>query len=153
MNGPGTKSPMPADRREIESFVRGVLGCGCPDEVFDSLVLAPPCPDRGAPGPLRLLVGGRLLIYVVDAPDTEGLEADIAALSARGRAERDEAGYHRFRLVALTEPGSFAATLAEAAFRASVAGDQRAHLHCVEAASVPRALLPAATGRPAAASR
>jgi hypothetical protein len=153
MNGPGTKPPTPADREDIESFVRGVLGCGCPDEVFDSLLLAPISPDRGAPEHLRLLVGGRLLIYLVDAPDAEGLETDIATLAARGRAERDGAGYHRFRLVALAEPGSFAATLAEAAFRETAAGDQRAHLHCIEAAAVPRALLPAAAGRAAAFRR
>ena len=47
----------------VETFVRGTLGCGCPDEVFqqveESALAAPE-----APAAWRIAIGGRLLVYL-----------------------------------------------------------------------------------------
>ena len=50
---------------EITRFVRGTLGCQCPDEVFQSIVIGQErTADHGEPF-TRLLVGDRLLIYIL----------------------------------------------------------------------------------------
>jgi hypothetical protein len=131
------------NRESIRRFVREDLGCGCPEEVFDDIALA--SRDAGSDGPryTRLLIGNRLLVYVMTATHGDELAHDTGALAARGVAERDEAGYNRFRLVAVFEPGCPGSSAATAAFRQAVAGDDRATLHCLEAASIPSSLIPA----------
>lgn len=133
---------MQAERDVIEPFVRGTLGCGCPDEVFRRIELdtRPACPGR--PGFTRLVVGDRLLIYVADLRDGRDVARRMEALVAHGMAERDAKGYHRFRLVVVAGTGSSADDAAEA-LGAAVGVDDRAHLHCLQAAAVPSALMPA----------
>ena len=57
------------NRESIRRFVREDLGCGCPEEVFDHVALA--SRDAGPDGPrhTRLLIGNRLLVYVMTASD------------------------------------------------------------------------------------
>lgn len=134
--------PMQTDRDVIEPFVRGTLGCGCPDEVFRHIELAS-CGDvPGEPPFSRLLVGGRLLIYLVADVGAGDPTAAVARLTRRGLAERDAGGYHRFRLAACIEPGTPEAAAAATAFRAVAGDDDRAHLHCLAAASLPPGLVP-----------
>lgn len=130
------------NRESIRRFVREDLGCGCPEEVFDHVALATCDAGPGGPRYTRLLIGNRLLVYVMTATHGDDLARDTGVLAARGVAERDEAGYNRFRLVAVPEPGC-AGDSAAAAFQQAVAGDDRAHLHCLEAASIPSSLIPA----------
>jgi hypothetical protein len=59
----------PPDRASIEHFVRSTLGCGCPDEVFQHLVVSRLPPIAGRPPIVQLQVGSRLLIHVVAPPD------------------------------------------------------------------------------------
>jgi hypothetical protein len=122
----------------IEHFVRGTLGCQCPDEVFQSVSIGQLRAAGGAIGYTRLLVGNRLLIYVVDAASVSVADGELADLVGRGCRERNERGYNRFRLViAGDEPASEHAAVRRA-FDAASGNDERAHLHCL-----PRALLPA----------
>jgi hypothetical protein len=122
----------------IEHFVRGTLGCHCPDEVFQSISIDRVGTADDAASCTRLLVGNRLLIYVLDAASFRVAESALVDLVARGRRERDERGYNRFRLViACDEPGS-ASIAVQHAFDEAAGDDERAHLHCL-----PRALLPA----------
>ena len=80
----------------IEHFVRGTLGCQCPDEVFQSISIDRSGTADDAASCTRLLVGHRLLIYVLDAASFGVAESALADLVARGRRERDERGYNRF---------------------------------------------------------
>ena len=132
---------MQADRDVIEPFVRGTLGCGCPDEVFRHIELGPGASEPGEPRFSRLLVGGRLLSYLAADIGAGDPAAAVSKLTGRGLAERDAGGYHRFRLAARIEPGSRGAIAAATAFRAVAGDDDRAHLHCL-AACLPPGLVP-----------
>jgi hypothetical protein len=131
---------MPAAGRDaVVRFVRGTLGCTCPDEVFDEIELE----TRSAPGlSLEALgadaveqvlhVGGRLLIALCPTLDERRLQALLRA----GVALRDARGYNRFR-VAIAGSGPAPERVAEL-----LGGlDDRVHVHVVDwpAALTPRA--------------
>lgn len=117
----------------IKTFVRDTLGCRCPDSVFSQIA-------RGLleipthTGPLavdRILVGARLLIYLLRTDDAALAAASLPDLLALGRRERDAAGYNRFRLVLAGEIGSDARQEIEAVFDRERQGDDKVHLHIV----------------------
>lgn len=122
----------------IEHFVRGTLGCQCPDEAFQSISIDRVGAADGAASYTRLLVGHRLLIYVLDAASFRVADGALADLVARGRRERDQRGYNRFRLVIACDEPASAGTAVPNAFNEAAGNDERAHFHCL-----PRALLPA----------
>ena len=134
------------DRASIEHFVRGTLGCGCPDEVFQHLVVSRLPPIAGRPPIVQLQVGSRLLIQVVEPPDG-AMDSDwIEQLAANGRAARDRHGYNRFRLVIASARPLAAARELTARFSRTVLGDDQAHLHFVRNDRLPASLeLPAPT--------
>lgn len=127
----------PGQKAAIERFVRGTLGCQCPDEVFHrvevgTLVL----PGRGGTGQ-RLIIGDRLLIHLVAASGRPDLFPHIEELATAGRDERDRHGYNRFRLViAMTAATGDAASLGQR-FRRAIDDDDRAHLHVLAADQLP----------------
>ena len=127
----------PPDREAIVRFVRDTLGCGCPDEVFNSIVIA----RAGGPGSstphVRLLVGNRLLIYVLDGLAAEHDPAVVPSLAARGRDERDRDGLNRFRLVIFSQQGQRPMPAASASFAEATGPDERANLHLVAAELIP----------------
>lgn len=127
---------------EVAHFVRTTLGCGCPDEVLRVIRLDRPC--GGGLQPVRLQVGGRLLIHLVEASQALSTPGRIESLAAEGRAERDAGGYNRFRLVLVTtgRPGPSAAPAAEGRFLAGTAGDERSHLHWAAQRDVPAVIRP-----------
>jgi hypothetical protein len=133
-----------ADRVSIEHFVRGTLGCGCPDEVFQSIAISHLPAVAGRPPIVQLLVGSRLLIHVVAPPAAIPGNGWIEQLAAHGRAARDRHGYNRFRLViASPVPPDSVRDLQERFARAMV-GDEKAHLHFVGQDQLPAGLeLPA----------
>lgn len=117
----------------LRAFVRDTLGCTCPEAVFDALAVS----DLGVDGQVagtRLVIGNRLLIYLLQ---TGVPVAAIGALAAAGQADRDRHGLNRFRLVVVGADG-VTTDAHEAAFAAAVAGDTKAHLHCVRDQDVPR---------------
>lgn len=122
----------------IEHFVRATLGCQCPDEVFRSVSIGQLRTADGAIGYTRLLVGNRLLIYLLDAASVSVADGELADLVARGCRERNERGYNRFRLVIACDEPASESTAVQHAFDDASGNDERAHLHCL-----PRALLPA----------
>jgi len=122
----------------IEHFVRAKLGCQCPDEVFRSVSIDKIRIADGAIGYTRLLVGNRLLIYILDAASVSIADGELADLVARGCRERNERGYNRFRLVIACDEPASESTAVQHAFDDASGNDERAHLHCL-----PRALLPA----------
>lgn len=130
----------PIDSQAIAGFVRGTLGCGCPDEVFDSIVIEQATsPDPAAPY-VRLLVGDRLLIYVIEARDLERARAAMSMLARKGLEERDRYGLNRFRLVVATDQPTQPMTAAAASFADETGMDERAHLHVIAADLVPASL-------------
>jgi hypothetical protein len=140
------------ERTAITHFVRGTLGCGCPDEVFDSIAVEPVVPVAGGLPVLQLLVGSRLLIQLV-APPRDAMAADwIERLATAGRVARDRHGYNRFRLVVVTSPGQAVPAGLYERFARLAGTDERIHLHFIaedhlpEALSVPLAAVSPAVG-------
>lgn len=122
----------------VEDFVRSTLGCHCPDEVFESIVIEP-LGTAGADG-TRVVVGHRLLIYVLRCADGPEAAATVTRCAAVGIAERDARQFNRFRLVvAWPRPAPVAAD-AELAFAHVARDDERAHLHVVGVDQLPDAL-------------
>ena len=136
------------DRSDIERFVRGTLGCGCPDEVFRTVSVSRLPPMPGRPAVLQLLVGARLLIHVAEAPQNSSAGDWIEQLAANGRAARDRHGYNRFRLVIVGAAQGAPAADLEARFIRAVARDERAHLHLLEPDQLPAALATTKNGSP-----
>jgi hypothetical protein len=129
-----------ANRSDIEHFVRGTLGCGCPDEVFQSIVIGRLPPAAGRPPMVQLLVGSRLLIHVVAMPEDAATGEWLEQLAAHGQAVRDRHGYNRFRLVLALPPSAAPPRGAAERFVSAVTGDARAHLHLLGADQLPDAL-------------
>ena len=129
-----------ASRDSIERFVRGTLGCGCPDEVFEHLVVSRLPPIAGRPPIVQLQVGSRLLIHVVAPPKGAAASGWIEQLAANGRAARDRHGYNRFRLVIASPAPLTAAREIEERFARAIVGDQKAHLHFVGSDQLPAGL-------------
>ena len=130
----------PADRQSIEHFVRTTLGCKCPDEVFESIVIEPAPKSRDALLCTRLVIGNRLLIHVFEAPSVNATAAAVSKLVTQGRIERDDKHYNRFRLVIASAHPTQLLDDARTSF-ASVAGDDpRAHLHVLATDQLPHAL-------------
>jgi hypothetical protein len=126
----------------IEHFVRATLGCQCPDEVFRSISIDHVA-MAGRSGPYtRLLVGSRLLIYVLDAATGRVADGALSDLVAHGCRERNQHGYNRFRLVIACDEPASETTAVQHAFDQAARNDEQAHLHCL-----PRALLPPAVLR------
>lgn len=130
----------PAERDTIERFVRGTLGCGCPDEVFEHLVISRIPAIAGRPPIVQLQVGSRLLIHVVAPPDGAAANGWIEQLAANGRAARDRHGYNRFRLVIASPAPPKAAREIQDRFARAIVGDEKAHLHFVGCEQLPASL-------------
>jgi hypothetical protein len=118
-------------QRDIKSFVRNILGCTCPDEVFEQIE------DRETASPASphtrvITVGSRLLIYIWEVKETGSLEKNLANLLAAGRRERDERGLNRFRAVlAVDDSLENIAAAAEYGFAGFPGRDDRIHLHII----------------------
>ena len=125
---------------EITRFVRGTLGCQCPDEVFQSIVITHErTPNNGAPF-TRLLVGDRLLIYLLPASSTDATPDTLAALArkvgpsvtTRATTASDWSSCRtipRLKTPPRARPSSSA-----------LGHDDKAHLHLVTSAGIPMAL-------------
>jgi hypothetical protein len=123
-------------RESVKAFVQHGLGCECPDAVFEDIEFRRLDGGTG----LRLdemIVGRRLLIYIAQAPAGELLDSHLAELLSRGRRERDEKAYHRFRLVVVGDPAGPLGQAAEDLFHRSQDRDERVHLHVLGTQAVP----------------
>ena len=115
---------------KIEHFAKQVLGCSCPHEMFDDvdyrLVV-------GNAGPLRkIIVGDRLLIYIVDFDRAPSAACLIKEALCEGVVERNERGLDRFRLVLLTADPDVSDDAWQAMVRALPQCDDRVHLHMID---------------------
>jgi hypothetical protein len=132
------------DHGAIERFVRGTLGCGCPDEVFHSISIDRLPALAARPPVLQLLVGSRLLIHIVALPEGSGTSGWLEQLAAQGRATRDRYGYNRFRLVVAMPAAAPLRADLEARFARTTGRDERVHLHLIGPDQLPPGLAPVA---------
>ena len=133
----------------LERFIRGELGCQCPDAVFRDIVTerCPPLFGEWAGGWL-VSVGNRLLILVLRGDDCLVMQRELQALFDAGRQMRDARGFNRFRLVvAAPLPDAMASCLLPC-FENLEGKDERVHLHVVAAARVPELPVQCASNGP-----
>lgn len=121
----------------LTSFVRGTLGCECPDEVFSQIVVRLVAADSPSPVKLAIEVGGRLLIHVIEEGEAMEDPGLIQEVVEEGVRARDARGFNRFRLVVAAADDADRATL-RGRFDAVPTRDERTHLHVLPAASIPR---------------
>jgi len=130
----------PADQQSIERFVRTTLGCKCPDEVFESIVLERvPAPDAALPC-TRLVIGNRLLIYIHETQPAKATKEAVSKLTTQGRTERDAKHYNRYRLVVASDYPTELLSAARTGFDSVAGTDQKAHLHVLATDQLPDAL-------------
>jgi hypothetical protein len=85
---------------QIISFVKGTLGCQCPEEVFSQVDSQENCRlniDLWLRS--KINVGNRLLVYVVEAVNTAFVHDNLLTLIFIGRDEKELKGFKTFRLV------------------------------------------------------
>ncbi|MFZ5571548.1 MAG: hypothetical protein ACOZF0_14195 [Thermodesulfobacteriota bacterium] len=129
-------------RKIVEPFVRNVLGCGCPDAVFDDIRMVDPKDGlAGMPIDYLLLIGGRLLIVVCASDPDADMAAHLAQLVHSGRQLRDELGFNRFRLVVPLADMESTRKLRQA-FAALTGLDDRTHLHVLAPSMLPTIQFP-----------
>ncbi len=121
----------------VTKFVREVIGCNCPDEVFRHIEI-----QRGSSvvkacsANCELRIGGRLLIVVTSEPVAR-LAPHLAGVVAEGKRARDELRFNRFRLVVQTgQPAEKSEELFRA-FESLLDKDERTHLHVLPKGEVP----------------
>ncbi|MDY6989691.1 MAG: hypothetical protein SWQ30_16720 [Thermodesulfobacteriota bacterium] len=126
------------NRKEIIGFVKGVLGCQCPDEVFEQIESH--VGDRFGKKSLQTMtIGERLLIYIWATNDPSLVRTHLPGMLLKGMKERDQRGLKRFRAVIATDDvGPIGATAREI-FRDFRDRDENVHLHVVCAHDCPKA--------------
>lgn len=112
----------------IKRFVQQTLGCTCPDEVFKKIDADTSSSDSRWN---RLLIGDRLLIYVLTLADITKFETGLQQALKQGVEERNSLGLNRFRLVLVTPHPETPRAEAERIFTASIYHDDKTHLHFV----------------------
>jgi hypothetical protein len=119
----------------VRHLVRDLLGCGCPEEVFDDVLVAFPARLEHAslPGSAKIVVGGRLVVLLIAADTLLDLEQDARVILERSRAMRDACGLNRVRLVLVGAVPARSATRLQAAARRL---DARTHVHVLPAESL-----------------
>ena len=124
---------------ELQHFVRHTLGCGCPDETLQWIECSRS--DSMQAHGLRLLrmdVGGRLLVYVIECgEDTRHAAAALPAILAAGTVERTTGGFNRLRLVVACPKPEDSRHILEDSFNASAPHDDKVHLHVIAEGELP----------------
>ena len=112
----------------VKDFVRNSLGCDCSEDVFRHIENERNTEAGGFMLKNKINVGGRLLVYVVDAD--ANILREIPALVSMGKKERDSRGFNRFRLVLVSDDIKMRKRGFEA-FKAIGVPDERIHLHII----------------------
>lgn len=121
----------------VTKFVREVIGCDCPDEVFRHIEIQHGSSAvKACPADCELRIGGRLLIVVTSEP-LPRLARHLAEVVAEGKRARDERKFNRFRLVVATGKAAEESEHFFRMFESSTEKDERTHLHVLSKGEVP----------------
>ena len=148
---PGTRRQRPgivryyrmAAKRRIDipivtRFVREVLGCNCPDEVFRRVeVQAGSAAVKSCPADYEIRIGGRLLVVVTSEPVERLTDSRLENVFAEGRHARDAGHFNRFRLVVQAENAAHEKEKLLRLFEGISTRDEKTHLHVVAKREVP----------------
>lgn len=133
--------PDPQQAKELAGFIRGVLGCGCPDDVLADLQVDPESTSlAGLPVDFLVNVGGRLLVAICTPHAWRALAQSLDRYFAAGKRLRDENGFNRFRMVVATDDPGNALAVLKHRLDALTGLDDRLHLHVVARSTLPTLL-------------
>jgi hypothetical protein len=126
------------NRAAIEKFVREGLGCTCPGEVFHSIRVEqnPAAFTDLLKGDL-VVIGGKLLVYLVETNDWASVADKLEQIIRRGFEMRDAGGFNRFRLVVSTSDIQPARQKLLRLFGVLDELDERLHLHIITPDQLP----------------
>ena len=117
----------------VKSFVREKLGCHCPDSVFEQIDYQEHSAVLGHDmNTKRLLIGNRLLIYILESNDEQSLPTLLPLLVKKAREERDYQGYQRLRVVLITDEAESLRAQMEKLFASIEEVDEKVHLHVLD---------------------
>ena len=134
-----SQNPKMQDHAWIKRFAREMLGCDCPDEVFEHIEYMPVTTVHDFPGLFkRIVIGNRLLIFIWEPDDATDVEKQLPSLVNAGIKERDDRSLNRFRLVVGTENTERIRSVTDAWIRASSGRDPKTHLHVIHKGDIPR---------------
>ena len=123
------------ENRTITHFIRGVLGCGCPDKVFEDISVTSQSELFAVTNSVYEL-GGRLIVVIIVPEHWQDVEPALGSMVEVGKKYRDRHGFNRFRLVVATDSDE-ARQVLTAQFEALPDIDERLHLHVIEPQKIP----------------
>ncbi len=117
--------------KNIVHFIQNILGCQCAPEVFNSIESGKGSTPNGEVAFTKMIVGNRLLIYIV-RPMLESLILNlIPILTKMGISERNSKGYNRFRLVLPEQSEDEILHKLIDDFQKTAGNDEKAHIHLI----------------------
>jgi hypothetical protein len=120
----------------VKTFIRQTLGCDCDESVFEHIENDHNVEAGGVRLRNRINVGGRLLVYIIDAESPGFVKSHMPGLLDAGRKDSDDHHFNRFRLVLVASGDSGLKAAAEHEFRRSKAVDEKVHMHILDKAVV-----------------
>ena len=115
----------------IKAFTREVLGCDCPEEVFNKIVCEDDVKiDSELTISHKINIGNRLLIYISRLNQTSTLVSELPKLIDAGEKERNDKGFNRFRLVLVSENSKTIKDDAHKLFE-KLGKDEKINLHII----------------------
>ena len=123
----------------LRSFIRTTLGCTCPDDVLENIRCShSDLANRHEVRLTRIDVGGRLLVYVIEAGNDPRSAAEaLGAVIAAGTVERNRGGFNRLRVVVATDDRDLIGSEVERSFEDSAPLNDRVHLHVIANGDLP----------------
>ena len=115
----------------IRQLIREELGCDCPEEIFDEVVVGYPSifGSPKIPSSVQVLVGHRLLVSLVPVHDLQDVAENGRQFLVEGKDIRDGNGLHRYRLVLV---GHVSEEVLGELQKAAGDMDDRVHVHLIE---------------------
>lgn len=121
-----------AAHNDIKAFAQNILGCGCVEDVFKTILFNRTFTVPEISSSLkRIDIGNRLLIYVYDDKDGKALN-DLQKLAKHGLNDRNTNGFNRFRLVVLRGIKTAQVNELNRAFSRIAGSDEKMHLHVLD---------------------
>jgi hypothetical protein len=118
------------NNENIKSFAQRILGCGCPEEVFQYIDCQCDIEIDNLIVKNRINIGNRLLIYVVEVKKADSLSRILPLLFDAGKNDRESSGLNRFRLVLAADIVDDIKKAAEEIFK-KINKDEKIHLHVI----------------------
>lgn len=124
----------------VKIFVQEVLGCKCPENVFEKIFF-----DENEPlsetcnYSIKLNVGNKLLIYILRMNDFSLIDNLLPRMINVGIEERNSSGLNRFRAVLAVGNTEQGEQIACPIFQ-KIAHDDKTHLHVINESEVPNVI-------------